>query len=135
MAIAHPPPRRSMTGAGLLLVEDEALVAEMLREALLDAGAEAVHAVPSVRAALDVLDHHSITAAVLDLDLEGETSAAVADALVAARIPFAFFTGASQANLPPAHRAALVVRKPAIEKLLDAVEEMCGRPGNPATRA
>lgn len=124
-----------MNRADLLIVEDEALVAEMLREALLDLGADTVHAVPSVRAALDVLDHHPITAAVLDLDLEGETSAAVADALVAARIPFAFFTGGSQANLPAAHRAATVVRKPAIEKLLDVVEEMCGRPGDPAPPA
>ena len=117
--------RNPMTGAGLLIVEDEYLVAEMLREALLDAGAETVHAVPSVRAALDVLDHHAITAAVLDLDLKGETSAAVADALVAARIPFAFFTGGTQANLPVEHRSALVVRKPAIEKLLDVVGRMC----------
>ncbi|MCA0305644.1 MAG: response regulator [Proteobacteria bacterium] len=124
-----------MIGAGLLLVEDEYLVAEMLRETLLDAGAAAVHAVPSVRAALDVLNHHPITAAVLDFDLEGETSAAVADALVAARIPFAFFTGRTQANLPPAHRAATVVRKPAIEKLLDVVEQMCGRRGDPAPPA
>ena len=54
-----------MNRSNLLIVEDEYLVAEMLREALLDLGAETVHAVPSVRAALDVLEHHSITAAVL----------------------------------------------------------------------
>lgn len=115
-----------MNRADLLIVEDEYLVAEMLREALLDLGAETVHAVPSVRAALDVLEHHTITAAVLDLDLKGETSAAVADALVAARIPFAFFTGGTQSNLPAAHRSATVVRKPAIEKLLEIVGRMCG---------
>lgn len=115
-----------MNRADLLIVEDEYLVAEMLREALLDLGAETVHAVPSVRAALDVLEHHSITAAVLDLDLKGETSAAVADALVAAHIPFAFFTGGTQSNLPVAHRSATVVRKPAVEKLLEVVGQMCG---------
>ena len=120
-----------MNGAGLLIVEDEYLVAEMLREAMLDLGAGSVHAVPSVRAALDVLGQHAITAAVLDLDLKGETSTAVADALVAAHIPFAFFTGGTQSNLPVEHRSAIVVRKPAIEKLLDVVSEMCGRSGSP----
>lgn len=114
-----------MNGAGLLIVEDEFLVAEMLREALLDAGARTVHAVPTVRAALEVLRQHPITAAILDLDLRGETSAAVADALVAAHIPFAFFTGGTQANLPAEHRSAVVVRKPAIEKLLCVVRQQC----------
>ena len=116
-----------MKAAGLLIVEDEFLVAEMLREALLDAGAEVVHAVPSVGAALDILARHPITAAILDLNLTGETSAPVADALLAARIPFAFFTGGNPSNVPAEHRSAIVVRKPAIKQLLAIVDELCDR--------
>ena len=62
---SRPEPRFPGFGHPLYPDGDMRAIAllEMLREALLDAGAEAVHAVPSVRAALDILDHHPITAA------------------------------------------------------------------------
>lgn len=110
-----------MNSASLLIVEDEYAAAEALREALLLAGALCVHAAPSVRAALQVLLDHRIDAAVLDVDLQGETSNAVADALSRARIPFVFFTGGTGQAVAEDHRNVPVIRKPAIARLLRMV--------------
>lgn len=116
-----------MNRAHLLIVEDEYLAAEALRDALMAAGAYCIHAVPSVRAALEVLLEHRIDAAVLDVDLRGENSTPVADALSLARIPFVFFTGGTGTAVGPAHKDVTLVQKPAVEQLIGIVSGFCTR--------
>ncbi len=53
-----------------------------------------------------------LDAAVLDVDLQGETSFPVADALAARRVPFVFLTGRHEPAPPPALAAAPFLRKP-----------------------
>ena len=119
-----------MNRSNLLIVEDEYLAAEALREALMAAGACCIHAVPSVRAALQVLLDHRIDAAVLDLDLASENSNPVADALSVARIPFVFFTGGTGKAIAEAPRGAAMVRKPAIDQLIAIVTGLCAQARN-----
>lgn len=114
-----------MNSASLLIVEDEYVAAEALREALLSAGALCIHAAPTVRAALQVLLEHRIDAAVLDVDLVGETSNPVADALSRARIPFVFFTGGTGHAVGEDHRDIPVVRKPAMGRLIRMLSSIC----------
>ena len=79
--------------AHILVVEDEAIIAMMVGEWLTELDHEAVGPAPSVSAALALLGSTDVQAAILDLSLAGEQSYAVADALQAKAIPFAFATG------------------------------------------
>ena len=96
----------------ILVVEDEALVAMLVEDALEEAGFGVIGPVRSVGQALETLEAEQPDAAVLDLNLAGENSVAVADALVARGIPFVVATGYGAAGLPPTHRNALVLPKP-----------------------
>ena len=96
----------------ILVVEDEALVAMLVEDALEEAGFGVIGPVRSVGQALETLEAERPDAAVLDLNLAGENSVAVADALVARGIPFVVATGYGAAGLPPTHRNALVLPKP-----------------------
>ena len=96
----------------ILVIEDEALVAMLVEDALSDAGFAVIGPARTVAEALDLLAQDSPTAAVLDLNLGGENSLAVADALAARRIPFLVATGYGAAGLPPAHRHVPVLPKP-----------------------
>lgn len=96
----------------ILVIEDEALVAMLVEDALSDAGFAVIGPARTVAEALELLAQHSPTAAVLDLNLGGENSLSVADALAARRIPFLVATGYGSAGLPPAHRHVPVLPKP-----------------------
>lgn len=102
----EPSPRR------ILVVEDEALVAMLVEDALLDAGFEVIGPARTVAQALEMLAAESPSAAVLDLNLAGESSGAVADALAARGVPFVVATGYGAAGLPQGHRGVPVLPKP-----------------------
>ena len=103
---AEPAPRR------ILVVEDEALVAMLIEDALLEFGFEVIGPARSVSQALELLAAEPPCAAVLDLNLAGESSVAVADALAAGGIPFVVATGYGAAGLPASHKAVPVLPKP-----------------------
>ncbi len=65
----------------------------LVEDALEDAGFAVIGPVRSVAQALESLETDKPDAAVLDLNLAGENSVAVADALVARGIPFVVATG------------------------------------------
>ena len=95
-----------------MIVEDEALVAMLVEDALLDAGAEVIGPVATVTEALALLDSAVPDAAVLDLNLAGETSTPVADVLAQRGIPFVVATGYGAEGLPPGHAKVPVLAKP-----------------------
>ncbi|MBR0670230.1 response regulator [Neoroseomonas soli] len=96
----------------VLVIEDEALVAMLVEDALLDAGFGVIGPARSVSEAMALLDAEVPAAAVLDLNLGGETSLSVADVLTARGIPFVVATGYGAAGLPPGHRHVPVLPKP-----------------------
>ena len=101
-----------LTGRRILVVEDEALVAMLVEDALLDAGAIVIGPVATVAEALSLLQRERPDVAVLDLNLAGETSTPVADALVTMGVPFVVATGYGADGLPPGHVAVPVLAKP-----------------------
>jgi CheY-like chemotaxis protein len=101
-----------LSGRRVLVVEDEALVAMLVEDALLDAGAEVVGPVATVAEALLLLQGQLPEAAVLDLNLAGETSTPVADELARRGIPFVVATGYGADGLPPGHANVPVLAKP-----------------------
>jgi DNA-binding NtrC family response regulator len=78
----------------ILVVEDEYMLACDLRQELEDAGAVVVGPEPSVARALSRISNEGrIDAAVLDVNLGGESAFPIADALAAEGIPFVFASG------------------------------------------
>jgi CheY-like chemotaxis protein len=101
-----------LTGRRILVVEDEALVAMLVEDALLDAGAIVLGPVATVAEALALLVQETPDVAVLDLNLAGETSTPVADRLVTMGVPFVVATGYGADGLPPGHATVPVLAKP-----------------------
>jgi CheY-like chemotaxis protein len=100
-----------LEGLRILLVEDETIIALMVEEVLLDLGCLVSHA-SSVRGALAALKERAPDAAVLDVNLGGQSAEPVAEALVAAGIPFVFTTGYGRSGLPYRWDSRPVLQKP-----------------------
>ena len=90
-ALADGPLR----GARILIAEDEALIAFELEATFKDAGAQVIGPAFNVRAALDLAERGGLSAAVLDLRLDRETSQPIARHLSTIGVPFLIYTGQS----------------------------------------
>jgi DNA-binding response OmpR family regulator len=103
-----------MTGEArrILVVEDEALVAMLVEDALNDAGFAVIGPAATVAEAMSLLEAERPDAVVLDLNLAGVTSTPIADLLAARRIPYVIATGYGASGLPPGHQDAMVLAKP-----------------------
>lgn len=111
--------------ANVLIVEDEWLIAEDHADTLRDANFAVVGPCPSVKTAMAAIETQHIDAALLDIELRGEKSYAVAEALQERKIPFAFLSGHGQQDLPAGLRDQKVLSKP-VERaaLLAAIGRM-----------
>jgi DNA-binding response OmpR family regulator len=117
----------------ILVVEDEALVAMLVEDALREAGFAVVGPAATVREAFQLLDSGDPHAVVLDLNLAGETSTPVADELAARGIPYVIATGYGAEGLPPGHRHAPVLAKPYDPAdLIAALHRLARRPARRA---
>jgi DNA-binding NtrC family response regulator len=94
------------------LVEDEMLVAWLLEDMLADLGCAVVGPASSVNQALAMIDVEAIDAAVLDVNLNGQMSYPIADALAARGVPFVFSTGYDKDTLLDGYRTFPVLQKP-----------------------
>ncbi len=112
-----PSPLR---GRRVLVVEDDYLIASDMVDLLHRAGAATAGPVGRVQEALALLraEPGTLDLAVLDMDLHGEPSHAVADALAALGVPFVLTTGFSAHALHPAYRGCARVEKPINERAL-----------------
>jgi CheY-like chemotaxis protein len=97
-----------------LLVEDEALVAMLVEDMLAEQGCSVVAAASRLEEALAKVRDASLDfdVAILDLNLAGETTFPVAEALDRRGVPFVFATGYGAAGLPPEWRARPTLQKP-----------------------
>lgn len=106
----------------ILVVEDEFLIALDIAGVLEQAGLSVVGPAGTVGDALQALEREVVHGALLDAHLAGEPVGRIADALKARGIPFAFVSGYGREQLPLAHRAVPLVKKPFTGKdLLAAV--------------
>ena len=101
-----------LSGRRVLVVEDEFLVLLLIEEMLADLGCTFVSTAPSVRKALALIEAQPFDVAMLDVNLNRETSFPIADALAARGVPFLFATGYDVQCLTDAHRSRPVLRKP-----------------------
>lgn len=99
-------------GLRVLVVEDDMLVAFMIEDILLDMGYAAPVVEMRLAPALAAAQAGPFDFAVLDINLAGEESFPVADALLAQGVPFIFATGYAAAVLPERFAGAAVLAKP-----------------------
>ena len=124
----------SLKGMRILLVEDEAMIAMLVEDMLLDGGAEVVGPAGGVKAALAAIDQNAdIDGALLDVNLGGEQSFEVADALAARNIPFVFVTGYGGEGVRDRYPDAPTLQKPFVTSDLErALTALAGRAGAPS---
>jgi PAS domain S-box-containing protein len=85
----------------ILVVEDEALVALQLQEDLESEGHYVVGPARNLAQGISLAISEDIDAALVDVSLGRETSAPIADQLLARNIPFAFATGYADSSILP----------------------------------
>lgn len=101
-----------MSTAKVLVVEDEALLALTLEDWLRDWGFDVVGPAMTLTAARELAGSAAIDAAILDVNLVGESSYPVAELLARRGIPYAFATGYGQAAEEAAGPTIQVLHKP-----------------------
>ena len=120
----------------ILVVEDEPLIAMLASDWLSDLDCEPVGPAASVAAALALVEKTELDGAILDVSLDGHDSFAVADALQARQVPFAFATGHGVGSIVERFRDAPTLAKPYdFERVREVVARMLGRnvvPSGPA---
>jgi DNA-binding NtrC family response regulator len=119
----------ALSGRRVLVIEDEMLVAMEFESLLQRQGCAVLGPAPTVDRALALLDHDRPDAAILDLNLNGESATAVAVALKTRGVPFVIVTGYGEAqSSEPELQGAPRVDKPvnhhalvrALARVLDA---------------
>lgn len=128
MSVSSPA---GLAGRRVLVVEDEALVSMLLEDMLEDFGCEVLGPVMRVSEALSFIAENGprIDVAILDLNLAGERSFRVAEALNAQGAPFVLSTGYDDAGIDEAWRGRPILRKPFMSAQLEAsLREALGLP-------
>lgn len=115
-----------LTGTNILVVEDEALVALAVNDALLDYGWSVIGPFSVVADARDVVLKTPISAAILDVNVNGDLVYPLAELLTERDIPFVFVTGYGAESIDPRFRAVQVLHKP-IER--DVLKRLFVMPG------
>ena len=92
------PAGEALRGRRVLVIEDEMLVAMEFESLLQRQGCAVVGPASTVDRALALLDHDQPDAALLDLNLNGESASAVAVALRTRGVPFVLVTGYGEAQ-------------------------------------
>lgn len=106
----------------ILVVEDEAIVAMQLEDMLAELGHEVAASCARLDEALATAGTVACDVAVLDINLSGQKSFPVAEALKSRGVPFFFATGYGGSVLPPSLAGTQVLHKPySLEDLKSAL--------------
>ena len=98
-------------GKRILIVEDEYFIAACLRDALKQADAEVVGPAGQLDEAMKLAEQ-DVDIALVDVNLDGSMSFALADRLAERAVPYIFVTGYDDWALPTAYRDAPRIAKP-----------------------
>jgi CheY-like chemotaxis protein len=101
-----------LSGRRVLVVEDEMMILMIIEDMLAELGCESVTAAAAVDQALALIETEVFDAAMLDMNLNGNKSHDVADALAARGVPFVFSTGYSALDMRDGYRKRPVLKKP-----------------------
>lgn len=108
-----------LRGKRVFIVEDEAHVAMMLQDLLEDIGCEVVSIATRFGEAMEKAQSVSFDVALLDVNLDGEPSYPIAEAIAACGHAFVFSTGYGASRLPEALCSGPVLQKPYLRRDLE----------------
>ena len=105
----------------ILVVEDDALIGFVLEDMLTEIGYEVIGPMLSLSEGLAAVAEHAFDLALLDVNLGGEDSSPIAEALQARDIPYILATGYAAADVKGADRCSGVLSKPFDHEALASV--------------
>jgi PAS domain S-box-containing protein len=114
-------PLRLATGNRILLVEDEILVAMMMKDILTELGFSVIGPFSRLAEAMVAAVHDHIDAGIIDVNLGGEFVYPVADVLAARKIPFVFITGYGVESIDSRFGYVPIVKKPVQRQVLQKI--------------
>jgi CheY-like chemotaxis protein len=117
----------------ILIVEDEVIIAMMIEDFLVELGWVVLGPAARREQALAMVRDADIDAALLDVNLNGGDSFAVADILSQRHIPFVFATGYGSAGVADRFQGVPTLTKPFARDKLDRAlrQAMAGVPSSP----
>ncbi|MFA9199603.1 MAG: response regulator [Cypionkella sp.] len=119
-----------MTALRILIVEDEALIAFMLEDAVTEAGHVVAATIGNITDAMAFAVSGEFDAALLDMNLNGQKAHALPVTLTARGKPFAFVTGYGDAGVLEQFADAPLVRKPfQASEVVEALAQLAARAG------
>jgi CheY-like chemotaxis protein len=101
-----------LAGRRVLVVEDESMVTMLLQDFLEDMGCEVVGVASRLKEALEKIDSLTFDVAILDVNLNGQQTLPVAQALLTGGRAIVFATGYAATTVPPEFRAVPILQKP-----------------------
>jgi CheY-like chemotaxis protein len=101
-----------LSGRRILVVEDEMLVLIMIEDMLADLGCTSVTSAATVEKAVALTNAQVFDAAILDINLNGNDSHPVAEALTARGVPFIYSTGNTDHGSTDGYSGRPVLKKP-----------------------
>ncbi len=111
----HVVIRRDLSGAHILVVEDEYDLATRMQRDLTERGVDVVGPVPSVADAFELMSATpSLDGAILDVNLQGELAFPLAEALRKRNIPFVFVSGYDRPIVPQEFQDVRFYSKPVV---------------------
>jgi CheY-like chemotaxis protein len=107
----------------VLIVEDDVMIQMLIEDMLNDLGFAVAAQAAKIPDALAAVRNAEIDVAILDVNLNGETTGPVAEALAARGTPFVFATGYGEHGLPEQFRDRPLLKKPfqidSLRRMLD----------------
>ena len=96
----------------VLVVEDEMTIALLIEDMLHELGHEVTGLAMRLAPAVELARTKALDFAILDVNLDGRMSFAVAEVLEGRGVPFAFATGYGPSGIDPKFAAHPVIKKP-----------------------
>ena len=103
---------QSPRGLRVLIVEDETMIAMLLESMITDLGHEVAAMAGHKEDAMEAIQTVAFDIAILDVNLAGERSYRIADALIERDIPFVFSTGYGEGSIEGPYRDQPILNKP-----------------------
>lgn len=116
--MAGPLPVDSMSGRRVLVVEDDYFIANEIQAWLTDIGCEVFGPFCDLREPVDMAHMQPLDAAVLDVNLSGQTVYPLASKLLYRHVPVLFVTGYGTESISPQFRAIPRLTKPIFARQL-----------------
>ena len=107
----------------VLIIEDEPLVAESVREILEDAGFTIAGVATKLAKALAIIEGSACDAAIVDANLAGVSASPAAEALLARNLPFIVLSGYAREQLTDDFFGGFFLKKPCrASKLIESLK-------------